>query len=203
MDRQHKNVRSTKPAPTTEDTNKDFTIPPGPPIIDGKRTHDVIFTVTELPTGKIFTDQMGPFPVVSSLDIKAVMVLYDYDSNSILTEGITSRGQVELLCAYTVLINRLKKAGLTPKLQHLDNKASGIVKNFMTTQQIDYQLTQAGLHRGNAPSNSFPTTSPCHNYPQPTWQPRPWTTSPMPCAIRIPRHHSSHHMHSFCTISNT
>ena len=73
--------------------------------------------VTDLPTGKIFTDQTGTFPIASSRGVKAVMVLYDYDSNAILVEGITCRSKGELLRAFKVLKERLTRAGLSPKIQ--------------------------------------------------------------------------------------
>jgi len=81
-----------------------------------RRTHHVYLSIQDLPTGRVFTDQTGPFHIVSSQGTKAVMVLYDYDSNAILIEGITSRGKTELLRAYTHLLNRLHQAGLKPLL---------------------------------------------------------------------------------------
>ena len=118
MDQQRKNVRSTK-----------IEVAPAPAEAP-RRTQQVVFAVTEVPTGTIYTDQTGNFPTTSSRGIKAVMVLYDYDSNAILIEGIASKGQSELLRAYMLLLNRLKSAGLTPKMQRLDNEASGMFKKF-------------------------------------------------------------------------
>jgi hypothetical protein len=161
MDQQRKNVRSTvSHAPTTiraSELQDDAFVAPGPPITDGQRTHDVVFSVNELPTGKIFTDQTGSFPVVSSRGVKAVMVMYDYDSNAILTEGITSRSKTELLRAYKVLLHRLHAAGIKPRLQRMDNEASGIFKEFLQAQNIDYQLTPAGMHRRNAAERAIRT----------------------------------------------
>ena len=39
-------------------------------------------------SGQIFSDQTGRFPRVSSRGDRAVMVLYDYDSNFILTDPL-------------------------------------------------------------------------------------------------------------------
>ena len=44
-------------------------------------------------TGKIYTDQTGRFPVTSSKGSKYLMVLYDYDSNAILSEPLKSRSE--------------------------------------------------------------------------------------------------------------
>jgi len=128
-----------------------------PPLADGLRTHDVVLAITELPTGRIFTDQTGYFPTVSSGGVKAVMVLYDYDSNAILVEGVSSRGQAELLRAYAKLHQRLVTAGLRPRFQRLDNEASGAFKSFLQQQNIDFQLTPASIHRRNAAERAIRT----------------------------------------------
>jgi hypothetical protein len=163
MDQQRKNIRSTKPqhqmsASDNAPNDDDVFVPPGPAISDGQRTHDVVCAVRDLPTGKMYTDQTGSFPVVSSRGVKAVMVLYDYDSNAIITEGIASRGTVELLRAYQVLLQRLHAAGLRPKVQRLDNEASGTYyKGFLTAQHIEFQLTPAGMHQRNAAERAIQT----------------------------------------------
>jgi hypothetical protein len=50
--------------------------------------------------GKIYTDQTGRFPVVSSKGNKYIMILYDYDSNAILAQPIKDRTAPELLKAF-------------------------------------------------------------------------------------------------------
>jgi hypothetical protein len=50
--------------------------------------------------GKIYTDQTGKFPVLSSRGNKYLFVLYDYDSNAIMAEPIKSRTQSELTRTY-------------------------------------------------------------------------------------------------------
>jgi hypothetical protein len=47
--------------------------------------------------GQIYTDQTGRFPVVSSRGNKYIMILYDYDSNTILAKPIKDRTAPELL----------------------------------------------------------------------------------------------------------
>jgi hypothetical protein len=83
--------------------------------------------------------------------------MYDYDSNAILLEGITSKGQSKLLQAYKVLHSRLVTAGLRPRYHHLDNEASTIFKSFLRAQQIDYQLTPPGMHHRNAAERAICT----------------------------------------------
>ena len=85
------------------------------------------------------------------------MVVYDYDSRAILVEGISSRGQSELLRAYQKLHERLTMAGFKPSLQCLDNEARQVFKKFLATQHIDYQLTPATVHRQNAAERAIRT----------------------------------------------
>lgn len=108
MDQIRQHTRSTKPRPEgprpqppPEETNDADEIPH---TDSHERTHQAYLSMQDLPTGRVYTDQTGSFPVVSSQGIKAMMVLYDYDSNAILVEGITSKGGTELLRAYKVLI---------------------------------------------------------------------------------------------------
>ena len=153
MDQQRQGTRSTQrqhihnqdPEATNTDTTQEA------------RTQHVYLSVQNLPTGRVFTDQTGPFPVVSSQGIKAVMVMYDYDSNAILIEGITSRGKTELLRAYTLLLSRLRLAGLQPTIQRMDNEVSDIFKAFLQSQQITLELTPAHVHRRNAAERAIRT----------------------------------------------
>jgi hypothetical protein len=45
------------------------------------------------------------------------MVLYDYDSNSILVEPLRNRTDAQMIAAYDRLVERLTRAGLKPRLQ--------------------------------------------------------------------------------------
>ena len=165
MDQQRQGTRSTHGTRPTQqaipmqnttvhtdtDTNEDVL------EINTTRTQHVYLSVQDLPTGRVFTDQTGPFPVVSTQGIKAVMVMYDYDSNAILVEGITSRGKTELLRAYTILLQRLQQAGMHPKIQRMDNEVSDIFKTFLQTQNITLELTPAHVHRRNAAERAIRT----------------------------------------------
>jgi hypothetical protein len=122
-----------------------------------ERTHQVFSAIVDSGTRKIYTDQTGKFPVTSSRGNKYLFVLYDYDSNAILAEPIKSRKQDELLWAYQKLTQQLRKWGLAPNLQRLDNECSQAMKDKMDTQQIDWQLTPVGIHRRNAAERAIRT----------------------------------------------
>jgi hypothetical protein len=46
--------------------------------------------------GKIYTDQTGHFPVISSKGNKYIMVLYEYDGNAILAEPIIKQNSARI-----------------------------------------------------------------------------------------------------------
>jgi hypothetical protein len=97
--------------------------------------------------GQIYTDQTGRFPVVSSKGNKYIMILYDYDSNAILTRPIKDRTAPELLKAFQFMKQELVARGLKPKIMKLDNEASKLLKNYLYQQDITFQLVPPYSHR--------------------------------------------------------
>jgi hypothetical protein len=63
-------------------------------------------------THQIYSDRTGGFPITSSRGNKYIMFVYNYDSNAIITEPITSCTKNELLRTYTVLYTMLTDRGL-------------------------------------------------------------------------------------------
>ena len=51
----------------------------------------------------------------------------------------------------------LKRRGLKPQLQPLDNEVSDILREFMQDEDIQFQLTPAGLHRRNNAERAIQT----------------------------------------------
>ena len=160
MDQARKNQKSTKPKPTTpvlppltDDDAAAF--PPSDPSND--RTHFCFAAVIEPANGQIHTDQTGKFVVASNSGNNYILVLYDYDSNSILVEPLRSRTGPCILAGYQVLHARLVAAGLRPKLQRLDNECSSALKQFLVDENVDYQLVPPRLHRRNAAERAIRT----------------------------------------------
>jgi uncharacterized protein YkwD len=183
LDQQHKNVRSTKPKPptTTEPTpNSDYNPASKNP---NECTHQVFLAIVDAGTGKIYTDQTGKFPVTSSRGNKYLFVPYKYDSNAIMAGPIKSRMQDELLRAYQKLTNQLRKRGLTPKLQRLDNECSQAMKDEMDNQNISWQLTPVGIHRRNAAERAIQTFK--NHFLAGLWHPRT-TISPYTYGVASP-----------------
>ena len=66
---------------------------------DNSRTHNVFLRVTDM-NGKMYTDQTGRFPITSSRNNKYIMIVYDYDSNTINIEYLNSRTGYVLKTSY-------------------------------------------------------------------------------------------------------
>ena len=123
------------------------------------RTHNTFADIMDInePTGQIYTDQTGRFPVQSSRGYKYIMILYDHDSNAILAEPMKSRSDHDMIRAYEKLHSYLTTRGLKPKLQRLDHEAATKLKNLMRTKQVDFQLAPPHIHRRNAAERAIRT----------------------------------------------
>ena len=108
-------------------------------------------------SGKLFTDQAGRFPHKSSRGMQYIMVGYNHDSNSILTQTLKTRSEQELLRGMTALHSYLKQRGLKPQLQVLDNKCPALVKSFFKQENVKFQLVPPNLHRNNATEKAIGT----------------------------------------------
>jgi hypothetical protein len=109
------------------------------------------------PTGKIYTDQTGRFIAPSSTGNNYLLVMYDFDSYFIWAQPMKSRSVTDILNAYKIVHRILFDAGLRPALQRLDNEFSEALKQFMTVEGVDFQLTPPGIHRRNAAERAIRT----------------------------------------------
>jgi hypothetical protein len=91
---------------------------------------------TTLETNQIYSDLTGRFPTTSLSGNKYMLIMYDYDSNSILSAPMKNRGDKEMVRAFDLLIQSLILSGLKPLLQRLDNEASLALRNYLTKQGI-------------------------------------------------------------------
>lgn len=147
LDQTQKNQQSTKTDP--------FSLPPE--LQDNIKHQVVAAAVIPIPTGKIYTDQTGQFPVISEAGNKYVFVLYDHDSNAILAEPIKNRKGKSLIDAFNKLTNILISKGMQPKFQILDNEASAELKQAINKQKIKFQLAPPNIHRRNAAERAIRT----------------------------------------------
>jgi hypothetical protein len=140
MSQQRQNTRSTQMrAPTNA--------PALEPTYTGK-TEFVYATIVN--SGQIYSDLTGRFPTTSVKGNKYVLVVYDYDTNNVLTEPMKSRGDQEMVRAYNKLIQELVDHGFKPRLQRLDNECSSALRSLINQHDIQFQLVPPHMHRRNA-----------------------------------------------------
>jgi hypothetical protein len=100
---------------------------------------------------------MGRFPTTSLSGKTYILILYDYDSNSILSYPMKNRGDKEMVRAFDLLVQSIILRGLKPPLQRLDNEASLALRNYLTKQGITYQLAPPHIHQRNNAKRAIQT----------------------------------------------
>ena len=76
--------------------------------------------------------------MVSNRGNMSVMVLYDYDSNAILTVPLKNNTTSVLVRAQTQLTQYLLYRGLKPTSLRIDNECSEALKRFSRANSIDF-----------------------------------------------------------------
>ena len=66
------------------------------------------------------------------------MIAYDYDSNNILAEALTSRTGLSITNAYPKIRQLLISRGLVPQIHVLVNECSQILKDYMQEENEDF-----------------------------------------------------------------
>jgi hypothetical protein len=112
---------------------------------------------TTLETNKIYSDLTGRFPTTSLSGNTYMLILYDYDSNIILSAPMKNRGDKEMVRTFDILIQSLILRGLKPLLRRLDNESSLALRNYLTKQGITYQLAPPHIHQRNNAERAIQT----------------------------------------------
>ena len=81
-------------------------------------------------SGQIFSDQTSRLTRVSSRGNRSVMVLYDYDSNTILTKLLKNITTSEVARAQIRLTQYLLDRGFKPTVLCTDNECPEALKRF-------------------------------------------------------------------------
>ena len=125
-----------------------------PPIT---RKTNYIFAKCVPATGKIYGDSTGRFVATSISGNKYLLVIYDYDSNTIHAEGMPSNTKESQVTAYNTVIKLLQKRGCNPKLLKLDNVTSDFLEEFLDDEDITFELVPPYLHRRNSAERAIRT----------------------------------------------
>ena len=104
-----------------------------------------------------YGDMTGAFPYTSSCGAKYIYVMYDYDSNSILTHTLKSRQAHEIVKAWTNLHSQMTRHGHTITNLILDNECSNELKKALAKHSMSYQLVPPDSHRRNAAERAIRT----------------------------------------------
>jgi hypothetical protein len=147
MDQRRQNIRTASKTTIADAPTADTDL--------GTKTHLVYAVLVD--QGQLYTDLTGKFPVRSSKGNSYVMVCYVYDCNYVKVIPMKSRSASEWVKAYDHIHQELTVKGFKPKLQTLDNKASAALKNFFTTNDVEYQLVPPHCHRRNAAERAIRT----------------------------------------------
>ena len=151
------NLRSTKrvlpPIPLA--TSLDI----APSSLSGNpRTH---LAFTQLVDMKIFSqsysDQTGRFPVQSSRGNNYIFIMYDFDSNAILSVALPDRRGSSINHAWMKIFTKLSNNGYRPTLHILDNECSHDLKRSFAKNNVDFQRVPPHQHRRNAAERAIQT----------------------------------------------
>jgi hypothetical protein len=138
------NFRSTSKTPITSDIENGTATTTNP----GTKIHLVYAVLVD--QGQLYTDLTGKFLVRSSKGNWYVMVCYVFDCNYVKVVPRKSRSSSEWVKAYDHIHQELTAKGFKPKLKTLDNEASTALKNFFTTNDVEYKLDPTHCHHRNA-----------------------------------------------------
>jgi hypothetical protein len=97
----------------------------------------------------IAMDMPGRYPVTSARGHKHIMVFYDYNLNYINAVPIKSRKSSELVQAFTVCYDELKKKGFKTRVLRLDNEISRVLITAIESEGLKYQIASPDDHSLN------------------------------------------------------
>ena len=87
-------------------------------------------------TGVMYNDMTGNFPFVSLDGNVCYLIIYHYESNSILATPITGLSDNIVFDAYKQQFEELEKKGFKVKMNVMDNQATKNIKKFLTKKNV-------------------------------------------------------------------
>jgi len=128
------------PSPPPPQQNPTFTV-----IHQRVRTHS-LYDAYILANSTIFTSQTSRFFHKSTAWKIYRLVLYDFNSNHIHVEAISSRSSYQILRTLKLLITR----GLRPKLHRLNNKClQALIPHYLGNKWVAFHFTPPYIHYHN------------------------------------------------------
>jgi hypothetical protein len=78
--------------------------------------------------GTLYADQTGDFPHISSHGNRLNMLLHHANSNSMWVDPLKNQKEPTLIAARTRALKQMRRQGIVPKHQILDNQCHGLMK---------------------------------------------------------------------------
>ena len=148
LDQEQKYIQSTKLQIKLDDSDSNHF-----PKKDtfNKKTHQAaafLFPFNSI--GKAYGDITGRFPYLLSRGNQYILIIYDHDSNAILSEPLKNRTGPEIKRGWLKLNLIVAKGGNEPKIYLMDNESSTDLKTSLHKNNIQYQLVPPHIHRRNS-----------------------------------------------------
>ena len=141
LDQERKNIQYNKLQIKLDDSDSDHF-----PKQDkfNQKTHQAVALLFPFnATSKTYGDINGRFPYLSSSGNQYIPIIYDHDSNAILTEPLKNRKGPEIKRGWLKLNLILAKGGNEPKMYLLDNEASTDLKTRL--HKITFSISLSRL----------------------------------------------------------
>ncbi len=85
------------------------------------------------------------------------MILHNVESNSLWAEVLKNNTEGELILAQQRALDHMKRCGIVPKHQTLNNQASMAYKTAIETSKMTYQLIRLDDHQQNMAEKAIQT----------------------------------------------
>ena len=108
-------------------------------------------------SGIMYHHMTGNFPFMSLDGCICYLVMYHYESNSILATPINGMDDVTIFEAYKKNFEMLEAKGFKVKLNVMDNQATKCIIKFLTKNKCKVQLVKPGNKRLNAAERAIQT----------------------------------------------
>ena len=127
---------------------------PTPPPHESKR--DVFICIYKLKK-TMYSNQTGLFLQVSSFGNKYIMVIHDVNSNSLWAKALKDDTNGKLILGRAQALESMRKAGIVPKHQVLDNQALAAYKKAIGNSDMTYELVPPDNHHCNMAEKAIQT----------------------------------------------
>ncbi len=144
---QRQGVRSTKAAKLTGDL---------PTTLPHQKKNDILIINHEVKS-PMYANQTGLFPVVLSQGNKYIMILHHVNSNSLWSEAMRNQSGGELILARAHTLAQMRRRGIIPKHQKLDNQLSAEYKAAIEASGMTYELVPPNNHCRNMAKRAIQT----------------------------------------------